>query len=326
MLDVRGLSVAFRTERGRSDAVTDVSLRVHAARTLAVVGESGSGKTVTSLAVMDLLDRRSADVRAARMRLGGEELQDLTAAQRRRRCGNRMAMVFQDPMTALNPYLRVGAQLTEVLQTHRGLAGGAATERATEMLEAVGISDPPRRMAAYPHQLSGGMRQRVVIAMALLCEPALLFADEPTTALDVTIQAQVLGLMSRLQARHGMAMVFVTHDLAVVAGIADEVAVMYSGRIVERAPVDTLFAAPQHPYTRALLTCRPAAGARRDEPLPSIAGLPPLPHERPTGCAFAPRCPLATAACAVAPPPLRSVGAAGDHDVACVHPGAEGVS
>ena len=306
--------MTFASDRGPIAAVEDVSLRVAQGRTLCVVGESGSGKSVSILATMGLLDRHRATVRATALRLGAIDLLNLPADQRRALNGDRMAMVFQDPMTSLNPYLRIGTQLTEVLEVHRKMPRALATTRAIAMLHAVGISAPTQRMRAYPHELSGGMRQRVVLAMALLCQPDVLLADEPTTALDVTIQAQVLQLIRDQQAQTGMAVVLVTHDMGVVAHMADDVAVLYAGLVVERASVGDLFAAPRHPYTRALLASIPATESRGHR-LQAIAGTPPSPAARPPGCVFAPRCAFAQALCLTARPPEETLAA--DRTVRC---------
>lgn len=314
-LDVRGLHVAFAGEAGPITAVEDVSLRVAKGRTLCVVGESGSGKSVSILAAMGLLDPRRATVRAESMRLGDIDLGALAPGPRRALNGDRMAMVFQDPMTALNPYLRIGVQLTEVLEVHRRMPRRAATTAAIAMLTAVGIPAAQARMRAWPHELSGGMRQRVVLAMALLCRPDVLLADEPTTALDVTIQAQVLRLIQESQAATGMAVVLVTHDMGVVAQMADDVAVLYAGTVVERAPAAALFAAPRHPYSRALLASLPSRQLRGAR-LRAIAGTPPRAAERPSGCVFAPRCGHATPACEASRPAEEFLDAA--RSVRCV--------
>ena len=312
-LEVGGLGVTFASDRGPITAVEDVSLRVAKGRTLCVVGESGSGKSVSILATMGLLDPRRTTIRAQTLQLAGVNLLDLPPARRRALNGDRLAMVFQDPMTSLNPYLRVGTQLSEVLEVHRKLPRQQAEAQAVAMLQAVGISAPAQRLQAYPHELSGGMRQRVVLAMALLCQPDVLLADEPTTALDVTIQAQVLKLIQEQQQQTGMAVVLVTHDMGVVAHMADDVAVLYGGLVVERAPVDELFAAPRHPYTRALLASIPATSPRQR--LQAIAGTPPRPDARPPGCVFAPRCAFATAICVSARPPEETLP--GERTVRC---------
>lgn len=311
------LRVAFRTGGQWQEAVAGVDLRVAAGQTLCLVGESGSGKSVSALAMMDLLDPRQTQVKAKTLQFAGRDLQRMGRSERRALCGRSMAMVFQDPMTALNPYLTIGAQLTEVAQLHLGLSAAQARQRAVEGLIGVGVTAPETRLSQHPHQLSGGMRQRVLVAMALLGEPKLLFADEPTTALDVTIQAQVLALLRREQQQRGLGMVFVTHDLGVVAAVADAVAVLYAGQIQEQADVDTLFASPRHPYTIGLLGSLPSR-AQPGQRLQAIAGLPPLLHQRPAGCAFAPRCPLATDRCHSERPAWQTL--APGHGVRCFYP------
>ncbi|WP_323012408.1 ABC transporter ATP-binding protein [Castellaniella sp.] len=318
-LQVTGLSTSFMTERGRVQSVADVSFTVPAGRTLALVGESGSGKSVTNLSLMGLHDRGS------RPQIGGQalfqcrdgrviDLIGLSAAQFRQVRGNEIAMVFQEPMTSLNPLLKVGEQIAESVRLHWGYDRNRALAHAQRMLAMVEIPAAARRLNEYPHQLSGGMRQRVMIAIAMACTPTLLIADEPTTALDVTIQAQILALMGRLQKESGMSILFVTHNLGVVAQYADEIAVMYAGRIVERGEVHQLFAQPTHPYTRALLDCLPALARRRRGPdaddrprLPAIQGQVASPFAMPPGCAFRPRCPVATPECDLAMPPLYRV-------------------
>ncbi len=282
--------------------VQDVSLQVQAGETLCLVGESGCGKSLTCLAAMGLLEPPLA-VQAGSVRMFGQEVVGLRESALNQLRGRDVAMIFQNPGMSLNPVHRVGDQVAEALVAHGGLGAGAAKRRAIELLAEVGIPDPARRYRSYPHEISGGMGQRVMIAMAVACRPRLLFADEPTTALDVTIQAQILRLLGGLARESGMALVFVTHDLGVVAEIADRVAVMYAGRIVETAPVDTLFRRPQHPYTRALMACRVGAN-RRVGLLPAIEGTVPLAGQRPPGCAFAPRCPQAAPVCATVPPLL----------------------
>ncbi|MDM4719284.1 ABC transporter ATP-binding protein [Micromonospora sp. WMMA1363] len=289
VLAVEGLTVTIGTRRGPARAVAGVDWSVRAGETLALVGESGSGKSMSVLAATGLAPR-SARV-AGRVHLLGTDLVGLPEQRRRRIRGRHVGFVFQDPMTSLNPVLTVGRQIGEAGEEHLGLTRRAARARAIELLELVGIPSPADRVDAYPHQLSGGMRQRVVIAMALACEPDLLIADEPTTALDVTTQAQIVELVADLQRRLGTAVVWITHDLGVVAGTADTVAVMYAGRIVERGPVDAVFAAPTHPYTTALLAARPEPGAG-DAELVTIPGTPPSPLDLPPGCAFWPRCPV----------------------------------
>jgi peptide/nickel transport system ATP-binding protein len=305
VLAVEGLTVEFRGRRGVAKVVDGVDWRVRRGETLAVVGESGSGKSMTALAATGLAPR-GARVGGS-VRLLGEDLLALPDAERRRARGRSVGFVYQDPMTSLNPVMTVGRQVAEAREEHLGASRSEARARAVELLGLVGIPSPEQRVDAYPHQFSGGMRQRVVIAMALATDPVLLVADEATTALDVTTQAQVLELVASLQERLGTAVVWITHDLGVVAGIADRVAVMYGGRVVEHGTVDAIFAAPAHPYTRALLAARPTPGTRADE-LATIAGTPPLPTAMPPGCAFWPRCPVrGDARCATEEPPLVEV-------------------
>ncbi len=306
VLSVDDLTVTVGTRRGPVRAVAGVSWQVRQGETFALVGESGSGKSMTLLAATGLAPR--AATVTGRVRLLGTELTALPDDRRRKVRGRHVGFVFQDPMTSLNPVLPVGRQVTEAAEEHLGLTRRAARDRAVELLELVGIPSAARRVDAYPHQFSGGMRQRVAIAMALACEPDLLIADEPTTALDVTTQAQIIELVADLQARLGTAVVWVTHDLGVVAGIADTVAVMYGGRIVEQGPVDAVFDTPTHPYTRALLAARPDP-SRRGEDLVAIPGSPPSPLDLPPGCAFWPRCPVrADPRCEHELPPLTPVG------------------
>jgi peptide/nickel transport system ATP-binding protein len=306
VLRLDDLTVTFGTRRGPAQAVAGVSWEVRRGETLALVGESGSGKSMSVLAATGLTPP-SARV-SGQVRLLGEDLLADTEARRRRRRGRHIGFVFQDPMTSLNPVLPVGRQVSEACEEHLGMTRRQARERAAELLDLVGIPSARERVEAYPHQFSGGMRQRVVIAMALACDPDLLIADEPTTALDVTTQAQIVELVASLQERLGTAVVWITHDLGVVAGIADRVAVMYGGRIVEQAPVDDLFAHPSHPYTEALLAARPDPGHAGGE-LPAISGSPPSPLDLPPGCAFWPRCPVrGDARCERELPPLREVG------------------
>jgi peptide/nickel transport system ATP-binding protein len=311
ILDVRDLVIEFRTERGLLRAVDGVSFQVAAGRTLAVVGESGCGKSVTALAIMGLLP--PAARRSGSIRLQGQELSTLAPEEWRGRRGRELAMVFQEPMTSLNPAFTAGDQVAEVLRVHEGLDQRAAFDRAIALLDRVRIPDAARRARQYPHQLSGGMRQRVMIAMALACKPKLLIADEPTTALDVTVQAQILALLDELKRETGTAVVLITHDLGVVADHADEVVVMYAGRIAERAAAPVLFATPEHPYTVGLLGAAPRieGGPAR---LASIEGAVPDLLHPPAGCRFAPRCPFSGADCA-AQPPLAEV--APGHATAC---------
>jgi oligopeptide/dipeptide ABC transporter ATP-binding protein len=321
LLDMAGLITTVRTPRGSFHGVDEVSLRVQAGRTLCLAGESGSGKSLTALSIMGLLPE-AAQVEAGVLRFEGRDLLSLPPPERRRLRGQAMAMIFQEPMTALNPVLDIGTQVAEALRIH-GVPKAQALERALAMLERVRIADAPRRMRDFPHQLSGGMKQRVMIATALIHRPRLVIADEPTTALDVTLQAQVLALLKELQDEIGMGMVFVTHDLGVVAEIADEVAVMYAGRIVERAPVQALFARPAHPYTRGLLDARPRAGQTKDNTpqLGLIPGRVPSPLDWPAGCRFQARCTRAQARCKEAvPPPTAVAGSAAGHEAACFFP------
>jgi peptide/nickel transport system ATP-binding protein len=290
-----------------------VSLTLDAGRTLSIVGESGCGKSVTALSIMGLVVAPPARV-SGEIRFDGVELTRLPAAAMRDLRGNRLAMIFQEPMTSLNPAFTVGEQIVEGILRHRSLSRADATKRALEMLRHVHIPSPERRFSDYPHRLSGGMRQRVMIAMALACEPRLLIADEPTTALDVTIQAQILDLMRTLREETGTAIILITHDLGVVAELADEVAVMYAGRIVEQASVTTLFAHPEHPYTIGLLGSIPRLDIEQER-LPAIEGLVPNPLEPIPGCRFHPRCPFAIERCRREDPPLLAVGRS--HTAAC---------
>jgi oligopeptide transport system ATP-binding protein len=318
VLAVRDLCTYFRGEAGPIKAVDGVSFEIRRGEVLGIVGESGSGKSVTSLSILGLLPKADTFHPRGEVRYGGRDLLRVPEPELQRLRGDRASMIFQDPMTSLNPYLTVERQLTEVLEHHRRVSRRVARARAMTMLERVGIADAPARLRAYPHQLSGGMRQRVMIAMALLCEPELLIADEPTTALDVTIQAQILSLIRDLQRDFGTAVILITHDLGVVAGMADRVQVMYAGRIVEAAPTDALFANPAHPYTRGLLGSVPSLGAARGEPLTAIPGLPPDLGQLPEGCPFRPRCPRASEICASQYPRRDEVAPA--HFVHCHHP------
>jgi oligopeptide/dipeptide ABC transporter ATP-binding protein len=313
LLEVRGLHTRLRAPGGAVRAVDGVSLSLDRGRTLAIVGESGSGKTVLVRSIMGLLPR-DAD-RSGEVLLDGSDLLSATPAELRHLWGTRIAMVFQDPMTALNPVVRIGRQITEKLRAHAGLGRHDAARQALDLLAAVGISDPSRRLRQYPHELSGGMRQRVVIAMALGGDPSLLLADEPTTALDVTVQAQILALLSSLLREREMAMILVSHNLAVVAGHSDDVAVMYAGRIVEHAPTRELFHRPRMPYTQALLAAIPRSSQPCHTRLTAIPGRPPDLTVEPVGCSFADRCPLVEPHCRAEAPPLRPVGPG--HVAAC---------
>jgi peptide/nickel transport system ATP-binding protein len=314
LLEVRDLTTTFRTDDGTFAAVDGVSFEVDAGKTLAIVGESGCGKSVTSLSIMGLV---AAPGRVqGSIRFEGHELVGLPAKDLRALRGNAMAMIFQEPMSSLNPAFTIGAQIVEALQAHHPLSKAEAEARALQMLEKVRIPAAAQRLHEHPHKLSGGMRQRAMIAMALANSPRLLIADEPTTALDVTIQAQILELMATLQAESGTAIVLITHDLGVVAEVADEVVVMYAGRVVERAPVARLFAEPQHPYTVGLLGSVPRLDAEQAR-LPAIQGQVPGPFARPPGCRFTDRCPFADARCRAEAPPWREIAAG--HHAACWH-------
>ena len=305
LLEIRGLDVEFRTSMGRVRAVNGVDLDVRAGEIVGLVGESGSGKSVTSRAVMGLLPRRTSTIRGS-IRFGGDELVGLAERTYRHVRGERIAMIFQDPMTALDPLYTAGEQVSEALRFHFGLSRGAARERVRDLFGQVGLGEPDKMFGAYPHQLSGGMRQRVMIAMALACEPELLIADEPTTALDVTIQAQILELLRDLVRERGMALLLITHDLGVVHELCERAVVLYAGRVAETAPVADLFAAPRHPYTAGLAASIPSLLTRRRR-LPQIPGTPPDAASLPAGCAFAPRCPAALDRCREVQPELSPV-------------------
>ncbi|TQM01645.1 ABC transporter ATP-binding protein [Pseudonocardia kunmingensis] len=314
LLEVEGLRVSFGSADSERVAVDGVSLTVRTGQTVALVGESGSGKSLTSLAVLKLTPPGS-HASATVLRLAGDDLTGLTEDQMSSIRGRRIAMVFQNPMSALNPVLTIGHQITEVLRRHHGMRGCAARDRAVEMLELVEMPDPHRRVHQYPHELSGGMRQRAMIAVALTAGPDLLIADEPTTALDVTLQAQVMDLLQRLQAELGMAVLLISHDLGVVAEAADEVNVMYAGRVVERADARNLFRNPAHPYTQALLQTVRDLESPDTVDLAPIPGAPPQLGQLPPGCSFAPRCPLVHDRCHDDKPVLRTVGP--EHEAAC---------
>ena len=307
LLEIDSLRVSFATARGEARAVDGVSLSVRAGETLCIVGESGCGKSVTALSIMGLVPSPPATLSGS-IRFEGCELLGLNRTQWSDLRGNRIAMIFQEPMTSLNPAFTVGSQLTEALMRHRAMSRPQAREAAIAMLARVRIPSPERRIDDYPHRLSGGMRQRVMIAMALLCQPALLIADEPTTALDVTIQAQVLALMRSLRDETGTAIILITHDLGVVAQMADRVAVMYAGQVVEQAPVRELFSQPQHPYTVGLLGAIPAIAAPRAR-LSAISGMVPAATAMPAGCRFAERCPFVQPECRADPVELVELSA-----------------
>jgi len=298
LLDIENLQVEFNTDNGTLRAVDGVSLEIAKGETLGLVGESGSGKSVTSMAIMGLVPDPPGKILDGKICFRGRDLIKEDDAEMSHLRGDRIAMIFQDPMTSLNPFLTIGLQLTEVMYRHdKGVAKIDAWRRAVKLLDDVGITAPDRRMKCYPHELSGGMRQRVMIAMALMMRPDLLIADEPTTALDVTIQAQILDLLTDLQERRGMAVMLITHDLGVVAGHCNRVAVMYAGKIVEHATVDKLFASPRHPYTRGLIESIPRLDEEAETRLTPIVGQPPDLVNRPSGCPFHPRCRWATDVC-----------------------------
>jgi peptide/nickel transport system ATP-binding protein len=310
LLEVVDLTTYFDTPRGLARAVDGVSFSLERGRTLGVVGESGSGKTVLSRSIMGLLPRHNV-IRTGKALFEGHDLVTATDDELRTLWGAQLAMVFQDPMTSLNPVMKVGNQLTEMLRQHLDITKDYSKELALALLESVGIPEAARRLKEYPHQMSGGMRQRIVIAVAIACGPKLLFADEPTTALDVTVQAQILDLLQEQQRERFMAMILVTHDLGVVAGRADDIAVMYAGRVVEKAPTRTLFSAVRHPYTEALLRSIPKLGQPSHTRLTAIGGRPPDIINPPTGCKFSPRCPYVTDKCKVEEPPLIDAGEPG---------------
>jgi len=319
LLKITNLNVEFPTRRGRFQAVRGVNLTVKAGEVLGLVGESGAGKSTIGNAIIDLLEA-PGQISGGSILFEGEELCGRSELEMRRLRGNRIGMIFQDPQTSLNPLMTVGAQLVETIEKTNDLRGSEVEGRAIELLELVGIPDAERRLGDYPHQFSGGMRQRVMIAIALACDPEVLIADEPTTALDVTIQAQIIELVKELRAKLGMAIVWITHDLGVIAGIADRVIVMYGGQVVEQAPVRELFANPQHPYTRALLKTIPSVTGQRETRLRVIEGQPPIMGAAPVACPFMPRCAHAFSRCGSENPQRRAIGAGRvgyGHDVAC---------
>jgi peptide/nickel transport system ATP-binding protein len=317
LLSVEDVAVDLPTPRGNLRAVDHVDLTIGVGRTIGIVGESGCGKTMLSRAILQLLPKRAK--LSGRVMFDGQDLARLDRERLRKLRGRSLAVVFQDPMTSLNPVLTIGTQLIETLQEHLELDSHAAKKRSAELLAAVGIPAPEQRLTQYPHQLSGGMRQRVAIAIALSCEPKLLIADEPTTALDVTIQAQILDLLAREQRRRHMAMILITHDLGVVAGRTDEVAVMYAGRVVERAPTLALFKKMHMPYTQALLAAIPKIDAAPHTRLPAIPGRPPDPTQPVQGCSFSPRCSYAAGLC-FREKPVLTAAESPDHQFACFHP------
>ncbi|MGD9741243.1 MAG: ABC transporter ATP-binding protein [Dongiaceae bacterium] len=316
LLAIEGLTVAFRGEDETLRVVEEASLTLRAGEAVGLVGESGCGKSVTAMSVMRLLPTPPAKIEAGRIRFDGEDLLQLGEPRMRAIRGDRIGMVFQEPMTSLNPTLTIGFQIAEVLRVHRGMSGAQALEEAVRLLAAVGVGAPRRRVEQYPHQLSGGLRQRAMIAMALACRPRLLIADEPTTALDVTIQAQILDLLRRLRQEFQMALLLITHDLGVVAELCDRVSVMYAGRIVEEAPAASLFRRPRHPYTLGLLASRPRLGGTADR-LATIPGNVPPPGRRGVGCSFVDRCPRRLARCATERPALLPLDGA---SAACWNP------
>jgi peptide/nickel transport system ATP-binding protein len=316
LLDISGLKVHFKTDDGMVRAVDGVDISVNRGETVSIVGESGCGKTVTAMTVLKLIAMPPGRIMAGKILFEGRDLVPMAPDEMRAIRSKQIGIVFQEPMTSLNPVYTVGQQIAETVRHHEGLSKRAAFDRAAEMLSLVQIPNPQKRVHDYPHQFSGGLRQRVMIAMAIACEPKLLIADEPTTALDVTVQAQILALLVDLRDRLGMALLLITHDLGVVAEVADRVVVMYAGRIVEQASAEDLFRQPRHPYTRALMQCRPSGGHASGR-LVAISGLPPTPGQRPPGCAFAPRCPQVAEACSQSVPALAPHGTA---SVACHFP------
>lgn len=315
LLSLRHLVTAFDTDEGYLRAVDDVSFDVYPGKTLGIVGESGCGKSVTSLSILRLIPSPPGFIERGEALFQGRNLFELGESEMRKVRGNDISMIFQEPMTSLNPVYTVGSQIIEAIRLHEHITRRAAKARAIELLDLVGIPAPSERVDSYPHTLSGGMRQRAMIAMALACQPRLLIADEPTTALDVTIQAQILDLLRSLQRELGMSIIFISHDLGVMAELTHEIAVMYAGKIVERADTQTLFDTPRHPYTRGLLRSLPSQ-RNRGQRLPTIAGIVPDLRTLPPGCRFQDRCNLATAECGVEEPALRQIGTT---EVACIH-------
>lgn len=315
LLEVKNLAVSFSTYRGKVKAVRDVSFSVDEGRTIGIVGESGCGKSVTAHAVMELLPRENSIIEHGKIIFKDKDILKLTEAEMNRLRGNEIAMIFQDPMTSLNPVLTVGTQLTESLFLHKRLKKDEARQRAAKLLKLVGIPSAEQRLNDYPHQFSGGMRQRVMIAMALACEPKLLIADEPTTALDVTVQAQILALLKDLQQKFGMAIILISHDLGVIANLCDDVAVMYAGQVVEYGSAEEIFYNAHHPYTKGLLKSLPRLTDKKGEPLSVIEGQPPDLKQAINFCPFAMRCTKAMRICAVQMPAVTAVN--GGHYVKC---------
>lgn len=316
ILDVKGLKTVFRTRGGEVHAVNEVDFHLRTGELLGVVGESGSGKSVTMMSLLRLLPSPPAEMRDGAVMFGGQNLLDISDEELRQVRGSKIGFIFQDPMTSLNPVYTIGYQLAEPLRAHLGMNKTEARARSIELLQLVGIPDPERRLKDYPHQFSGGMRQRVMIAIALACDPKVLIADEPTTALDVTIQAQIIELVKDLRRKLGMAIIWITHDLGVIAGIADRVMVMYAGQVVEEGPVDEIFKDPRHPYTQALLKTVPAVRGARADKLQVIEGQPPIMMAAPSACSFRNRCAHAYGRCEEANPELTAAGAPG-HRAAC---------
>ncbi|MBK9361094.1 MAG: ABC transporter ATP-binding protein [Rubrivivax sp.] len=316
LLSVKGLTTRFRTERGTVNAVDDVSFDVAPGQTVAVVGESGSGKSVTALSILRLIPNPPGQITGGQILFEGQDLLQLPDAQMRAIRGDRIAMIFQEPMSSLNPSLTIGLQIAEPIHQHRGTPWQQALDMARGLLEKVHIPDAAKRLHTYPHHYSGGMRQRAMIAMALACQPRLIIADEPTTALDVTVQAQILDLLKDLTRETGASLILITHDLGVVARYADRVVVMYGGRVVEQGPARTIYQRPSHPYTRGLLASVPRLDGPAGERLVPIEGSPPDLAALPPGCAFAPRCRQVSDACLATRPKLRAIGT--DHLNACL--------
>jgi oligopeptide/dipeptide ABC transporter ATP-binding protein len=318
IIEIKNLRTYFKTDDGIARAVDDVSFSVYPGETLGIVGESGCGKSVTSLSMMKLIPQPPGYFAGGEILYKGRNVLDIPERDMREIRGNKIAMIFQEPMTALNPVFTIGNQIEEAIIVHQGLNAKDAREKTIEMLKLVSIPSPEQRVDDYPHQLSGGMRQRIMIAMALSCDPEVLIADEPTTALDVTIQAQILGLIQKLQKELNLAVIMITHDLGVIAGICDRVIVMYAGQIVEIGSVHDIFKNPQHPYTKGLLASIPKMGKNRDtQTLYNIKGMVPSATEFPEGCHFNPRCELVTDKCRVENPELELVGSYSKHKVRC---------